>query len=127
MIKINYKKIFAFVTTFCFLVLLPILLIHANPPGVPGPTIQNPLGSDRTDIKVILGRIMQLVATIGSIVVVFFVIFSGFKFVTAKGNEKEVSEAKNMFFATIVGGAILLGADIIANVVVNTVNTTVGK
>jgi hypothetical protein len=30
-----------------------------------------------------------------------------------------------MFFATVIGGAILLGADVIANVVVNTVKDTI--
>jgi hypothetical protein len=60
-------------------------------------------------------------------VVVFFIIYSGYKFVTARGNQAEVTKAKDIFFATVIGGAILLGADVIATVVVNTVKTTVGK
>jgi hypothetical protein len=88
-------------------------------------TIDNPLKS--SDVKVILVDIMNLVATVGAVVVVFFIIYSGYKFVSARGNEAEVTKAKDIFFATIIGGAILLGADVIANVVINTVNTTVGK
>ena len=70
---------------------------------------------------------MDLVAKVGAIIVVFFIIYSGYKFVTARGNESEVTKAKEIFYATIIGGAILLGADVIANVVINTVNTTVGR
>ena len=101
-----------------FIIFSPVLLFADT-------TINNPLNSN--SVNGILGDIMKLVVTVGYVVVVFFVIFSGFKFVTAQGNEGEVTKAKEMFYATIIGGAILLGADVIANVVVNTIKTTVGK
>ncbi|MFA7252278.1 MAG: hypothetical protein WC027_00235 [Candidatus Paceibacterota bacterium] len=96
---------------------LPMFLFAAE-------TIHNPLKSN--DVNAILGDIMKLVATAGAIVVVFFIIYSGYKFVTARGNESEVTKAKDIFWATIIGGAILLGADVIATVVINTVRTTTG-
>jgi hypothetical protein len=68
---------------------------------------------------------LDLVAVVGSIVVVFFIIWSGYKLVMARGNPGEMTKAKDMLLATVIGGAILLGADIIANVVINTVKTTV--
>jgi hypothetical protein len=46
--------------------------------------------------------------------------------VTARGDPGKIEEAKKTFYATVIGGAILLGADIIANIVVNTVKTTTG-
>ena len=116
--KINYKKISAYLVSLS-LIFIP-LFIFADSSAT---TIQNPLQED--DINEILVNIMNIVATVGAIVVVFFIIYSGFKFVTARGNPEELKNAKNIFYATIVGGAILLGADIIANVVVETVRTTV--
>ncbi len=92
--------------------------------GGSGATIQNPLKS--SDLKVLLVNFMNLVAVVGGIVVVFFIIYSGFKLVMAKGNPGKITEAQNMLLGTVIGGAILLGADIIANVVVNTVKATVG-
>jgi len=121
--KINYKKSLAFVASFLIISLVPIYYIFAQ--GSPVQTIQNPLGENNNDVQALLIKIMNLVATVGAIIVVFFIIYSGFKFVTARGNPAEVSKAKDIFFATIIGGAILLGADIIANIVVNTVNSTV--
>ena len=122
--NLNYKKTLAFFVSLAFFA--PFLIFAQNTTGG-GATIQNPLGDNNTSVQDILLKIMNLVAMVGEIVVVFFIIYSGFKFVTAKGNEGEVTKAKDIFFATVIGGAILLGADVIANVVVNTVNSTVGR
>ncbi|MEI6495007.1 MAG: pilin [bacterium] len=126
MTKLNYKKTLGIVSSFCLITLIPLIVLYAQPttPLGTGPTIANPLKSD--DILVILQNIMNLVAIVGSIVVVFFIIFSGYKIVTSQGNPGELTKAKEMFLATVIGGAILLGADIIANVVINTVKTTAG-
>lgn len=118
MSNINYKKILAFAVSLSFFI---PLFIFATP------TIQNPLGVNNTSVEKILLKVMNIVATIGAIVVVFFIIYSGFNFVTAGGDEGKVTKAKEMFFATVIGGAILLGADVIANIVVQTVYTTVGR
>ncbi len=125
MLKLNYKKIAGFIVSFSLVILLPIFLAHAQVGG--DTTIQNPLGPGNDSVEKILGLVMDLVAKVGAIIVVFFIIYSGYKFVTARGNESEVTKAKEIFYATIIGGAILLGADVIANVVINTVNTTVGR
>jgi len=119
MIKFNYKKIFATLIS-AFILVVPFIIFADSSPY----TIKNPLGDGNTTVQPILNKIMNLVSGVGAMVVVFFVIFSGFKFVTAGGNEGEVTKAKDMFYATIIGGAILLGASIIASVVVNTVQST---
>lgn len=119
--KLNYKKYLPHFIA-ALLLLTPIFLF-AQIPGPSGATIQNPLGKGNDDVHALLLKIMNLVATVGAVIVVFFIIYSGYKFVTARGNEAKVTEARETFFATIIGGAILLGADVIANVVIGTVNT----
>jgi hypothetical protein len=125
MSKYNHKKFFGSLTSFSFLFLFPVFMVFAEDPKSSLYTINNPLASN--DVNGILVTIMNLVATVGAIVVVFFIIYSGYKFVTAGSSDTDRTKAKEMFFSTIIGGAILLGADVIANVVVNTVNATVGK
>lgn len=125
--KINYKKILALTLSLLILLSLPTVLVLADPPASAPSTISNPLGPNNTNVQAILIDLMNLVATVGAIVVVFFIIYSGYKFVTARGNPEKIEEAKKTFYATVIGGAILLGADVIANVVVNTVKTTVGN
>jgi hypothetical protein len=127
MSKINYKKISTFVISFVFVFLLPIFCIYADLPAPPvgsTPTIQNPLGANNMQVETLLGRIMNLVSMVGGLVVVFFIIYSGYKFVVAGSSDTDRTKAKEIFFYTIIGGAILLGADIIANIVVNTVKCT---
>jgi hypothetical protein len=102
------------------IIFAPILLLADSSAA----TIKNPLKSD--DIQEILLNIMELVAIVGGIVVVLFIIYSGFTYVTASGDTAKITKAREMFFATIIGGAILLGADVIATVVINTVKTTAG-
>ena len=122
--KLNYKKILAFIFSFCLLVLLPLVITYAQQGGGVNTTIKNPLQSD--DVKGLLVSIMKLVEVVGGIVVAFFIILSGYKFVTAGDSDTERTKAKEMFYATIIGGAILLGASVIAEVVVNTVKATTG-
>ena len=124
--NINYKKILAFIFSFSLVVLLPLFVSYAGSPGVPIERIKNPLGENNKSVQDLLIKVMNLVAIVGGIVVVFFIIYSGYKFVTARGNPAEVTKAKDIFFATIIGGAILLGAGVIATVVVNTVKATTG-
>lgn len=84
--------------------------------------IPNPLGSDVNNlidlVKVLLTKI---VLPIGVVVVVFMVIYTGYKFVMAGGNPKEIEEAKRMLLYVLIGSAILLGSVVIADAVRTTV------
>lgn len=121
--KINYKKIIASLLSLFFLILIPIFTLQAVPANVPV-SIKNPLGSN--DVYSLLNKIMDIVTKVGSIVVVFFIIYSGYKFVSAGESDEDRTTAKEIFYATVIGAAILLGANIIANIVVNTVTSTTG-
>ena len=70
--------------------------------------LTNPLGSSTTDLNSLLVLILKIVTEIGSIVVVFFIIYSGFLFVTAQGNEEKITKAKQALTWTLIGAAILL-------------------
>lgn len=120
--KNNYIKIAGFLVSLSIL-LIPLSFSFALDTGG-NSTIANPLKSK--DITVILKDILSIVVKVGAIIVIFFIIWSGFNIVTSHGNEGKLTKAKEMFWTTIIGGAILLGADVIATVVVNTVETTTG-
>ena len=90
-------------------------------------TLVNPLdtsgsGSSMTFTS-LLSLILKIVTEIGSIVVVFFIIYAGFMFVTAQGNEEKLTKAKNSLMWTLIGAAILLGANAIALAVQGTVTS----
>ena len=60
----------------------------------------------------------QIILTIGLPLAALMIIFSGFKFVTAGGNEEQIKKARQMFYWTIIGAAVIIGARVIAEAVV---------
>lgn len=76
----------------------------------------------------LLDGILTFVINIGAIVVVLMMVYVGFKFVTAQGNETKVTEAKKMLLWTVIGALILLGAKAISLGIQATVNAlSVGR
>jgi hypothetical protein len=78
----------------------------------------NPIESD--NIYALITAIVDFVLKIGAVVVVLFVIYAGFLFVTAQGNEEKISKAKTAFFWTIVGAMIILGAYALSGIICET-------
>jgi hypothetical protein len=87
--------------------------------------IQNPLsvnGSGISSIPEAVTALMGFVVQIGAVVAIFAFVYSGYLFVKARGNEKELGTAKDVFINTVIGVAVLLGAQLIASIVVGTIN-----
>ncbi|MBI2482418.1 MAG: hypothetical protein HYV76_02580 [Candidatus Vogelbacteria bacterium] len=82
--------------------------------------IDNPTNID--NVQDLLKTLLNLVIQIGVPILVIAIIYVGFLFVQAQGNESKLSEAKEAFFWTIIGAAIVLGAFVISSVIQNTVN-----
>ncbi len=82
--------------------------------------ICNPLG-ETNDLGALILKIVEGIAQVGYYLVVLFVIYSGFKFVAARGNDAKLKDAKQTFLFTVIGAAILLGATLLANVISGTV------
>ena len=81
----------------------------------------NPLKyTNVTDLVVYIVKDI-LVGLIAPIVITLALLWSGFMFVMAQGKETELVTAKRNLLYVLVGGAILLGAYIILEIVTNTV------
>jgi hypothetical protein len=63
-------------------------------------------------------RVFMLVALP---IVAFFIIFAGFNFVFARGNQEKLRLAKLNFFFVIIGSCLILGAWVLANLIAATV------
>jgi len=64
--------------------------------------------------------ILRIVVLIGIPIAVFFVIYAGFLFVTARGSDEQLNKAKKAFFWALIGSAVLLGAWVLAKAVEGT-------
>jgi hypothetical protein len=80
----------------------------------------NPLraGSIPDLLRIVLKGLVQ----IGSIILVLALVWVGFLFVVAQGNEEKIRDARGALMWTVIGGLVLLGAQGIATLIQATVN-----
>jgi len=55
-------------------------------------------------------------------VVVFFIIYAGFLYVTGRGNPQSITKASQALLYAVIGGVVILGSFAILSIVENTVN-----
>lgn len=84
-------------------------------------TLQNPLRDDINSIPLFIKALLDIAVEIGTWIAVLFIIYSGFLFIKARGNENELRDAKKTFLGTMIGTAILLGAYVIAAAIQGTI------
>lgn len=88
-----------------------------------GVSLTNPLG-DVTLIglfETILGVVMIFAVPL----ITFFIIYAGFKYVTARGNEQTISEAHKALLYALIGGLLILGANVLIDVIQGTVDSVI--
>jgi hypothetical protein len=85
--------------------------------------LENPLGGNIDSLTDLLQLILEkAVIPVGGIITVFFIIYSGFLFVTARGNKEQLEKAKKAFFWTIIGAIVVLGSSVISSALEGLVN-----
>lgn len=75
--------------------------------------VENPLGDGTGNLDTIpqvISAILEVIVQIGTIILVLYIIWSGYLFVTAQGNVDQVKRAKSSIKWAVLGGALLLGA-----------------
>ena len=91
-----------------------------NPPATPGfAGLENPLNSPT--LMGLLTSILDVIMVFAVPLIVFFIIYAGFLYVTAQGNEETVKKAHRALLYAVVGGVIILGAWIILDVISGTI------
>lgn len=104
---------------------LPVLLFVvaiALPYAVYGAQLMNPLGEGSTLIG-LLRDLLNAVIILMIPIVVFFIIYAGFLYVTARGNTETVTKAHRALLYAVIGGVIILGANVIIEVIQGTVES----
>lgn len=86
-------------------------------------SVENPLKGSITSFCGLLEALLRAAIVLGLPVAVLFLIYTGFKFIIARGNEKELGDAKRSLLYTIVGIGIFLGAWTIAQIIKNTLKS----
>lgn len=110
-----FKNKIARLTMVSVLMSTPTLLFAATP------KLENWLTS--ATLVAFLKKILESVVELAVMVLVVMIVWVGYLFVSAQGNEKQLEEAKGAFVWLIIGGAIILGAWAITQLVVNTIGS----
>ncbi|OGG68917.1 hypothetical protein A3H77_02345 [Candidatus Kaiserbacteria bacterium RIFCSPLOWO2_02_FULL_56_11] len=90
-------------------------------PSNPSVTLINPLSAE-TDLETFLRGILDVVISVGTVVVILMLVYVGFLFATTSVNPENKVKARTALLWTLVGSLVLLGAKAIAEGIEATVN-----
>ena len=83
-------------------------------------TIDNPLKAN--SITELFLDLIEVVLVFATPIIVFFIIYAGFLYVTARGNPEQISQANRALLYAVIGGVLILGAFVILSVIQGTVD-----
>ena len=69
----------------------------------------------------LLFAILNVFIVVALPIVIFFLIYAGFKYVTAQGNPEKIKEASQSLMYAIIGGVIIIGSMAILAIIKNVV------
>ena len=122
-IKGKSKVVLFWLVTVC---LLPITQVFAQAgTGVPkqGVGLNNPLKVKT--LGELLEALLAVVMVLATPIIVFFIIYAGFLYVTAQGNASKVEEATKALTYAVIGGVIVLGSFAVISIIKNLVGSFV--
>lgn len=82
--------------------------------------IDNPTSSET--LQDFIQKVLAIVVKIGIPIATIFIIWSGFLFLTAQGDEAQLTRAKKSFVWAVVGTGVLLGAWLLATAIKGTID-----
>lgn len=105
-----------------FLYLLPFV-VSAQMTGSPKGSgkLDNPIKAK--DLLSLINLLIDGLMKVGLVAAACFIIYSGFLFVSARGEPGKITEAKKNFFWTIIGTAVILGAKVIVAIITGTLKS----
>lgn len=79
--------------------------------------------SGGTDLVGIVGNVVKIVLTLLGVIVLVIIVYAGFLWMTAGGNEDQVKKAKQWLINAIIGLALVLSAYAISSFVVTNLSS----
>lgn len=116
-IKLNWKKLTVHIMAFIPVVFIcsAITLAGSDPNK-----IDNPIKAE--SLTEFFDGVVSIVIQIGTIISVLGIMYGGFQYVSAQGDEEKLGSARKTITWALVGTAVLLGARTIMAVVKDTVD-----
>lgn len=110
-------QILNLVKIFSIIILMPILARSEGCKNEGETVIPSPINA--CTFSDLVRDFTQIILEIGLPLAALFIILAGFQFVTAQGNAEKIKKARQTLTWTIIGAAVIIGARVIAEAVVN--------
>jgi len=125
LVQIRYLYLFTIFSVFALLYAPGLLGAQATnrPTGASNQQaakLENPLAFN--SIGEFVAGALQALVLIALPIVGFFILLSGFLFISARGNKEQLAKAKTNFMWVIAGSILILGAWALAQLIEGTVN-----
>ncbi|NQU77137.1 hypothetical protein HQ544_00395 [Candidatus Falkowbacteria bacterium] len=125
--KISKKTIFAVVIGLSLLALVITPALAQPDIGVGLEDVQTQTQYSDQELTVTIGKIIKLVLGFLGLIALILFIVGGFKWMTSGGNEENISEAKKLMSAAIVGLFIIIIAYAATTFIINRLTGTVAS
>jgi len=74
-------------------------------------TVANQAGvQDVGDVQTVAGRIINTALTLVGIIFLLLMVYGGYMWMTARGNEEQVTKAQKIIYGTVIGLVVVLSA-----------------
>lgn len=124
------KKAFRFLVSVAFGVALSLPVVHMVP-SVYAQALEaedflsddfsDATGLGTADLQTTIGNLIRVALSFLGVVAVCIVLYGGFKWMTAGGNDEKVGEAKRLMISGLIGLAIIMSAYAIASFVISSI------
>lgn len=84
-------------------------------------------GAGINNLSDFIAAFLKAVVEISLPILTLFIVYAGFMFVTARGNQKKLEDAKHNFFYVIMGAILILGAWVLATLIAATATQVLGS
>jgi len=104
----NYKSIIAFAMVLALLAPIAVLAQdNLNITKNLQSTGLNVLGGSNTDLPTVIGNIVKILLGMIGVLFVVLIIYAGFLWMTAQGDQAKVDKAKKLIYEAIIGVVII--------------------
>ncbi len=97
-------------------------IVHAQPleaEDILNSNFGDTTGLGQADLQDTIGQLIRVALGFLGVIAVVIILYGGFKWMVAGGNDEKVAEAKRLIIAGIIGLAIILSAYAIASFVIS--------
>lgn len=73
----------------------------------------------QADLATVVGKVILAILTILGLIFLVLIVYAGFKWMLAQGEEQKITEARNLIFNSIIGLIIVFAAYAISYFIIN--------